>query len=175
MEKRVKKGKNAKTSARDKKAQKKKDLSKKSTTVTSTSNKSKDTKLKKTVKKVYGTAEKKKKDTKTKKVKKPEFKYNKSEYAKLKEEFSNYNSKALQEALKMNRQPSTGTKDQLIQRCTEGKLFGAIPKCPKCFAGNPRFDLKTGTYKCPGFMDDTTFKNCGWKGEYNDIERTTWQ
>lgn len=59
-----------------------------------------------------------------------------------------------------NNQPKTGTKDTLAEMCADGKLLGRIPNCPKCAGGKLRFDLSKGTYKCPGYMEDTEFKHC---------------
>lgn len=54
----------------------------------------------------------------------------------------------------LNGQPKTGNKGDLIEKCADGELLGRIPLCSACGGGKPRFDGKTGIYKCPGFMDD---------------------
>jgi len=54
----------------------------------------------------------------------------------------------------------------LAAKCADGKLFGRIPGCPKCAGGKLRFDSEKGSYKCPGYMEDTDFKNCGAKFEF---------
>lgn len=89
-----------------------------------------------------------------------------------KEKFMEMSSDALKALLKANRQSSTGNKDELSQRCAEGLVLGAIPACPLCYAGRPRFELKTGIYKCPGYMDDADFKACFF--ESTDLKRDPW-
>lgn len=89
-----------------------------------------------------------------------------------KSSFLEMSSDALKALLKANRQSSTGNKDEMAQRCAEGLVLGAIPACPLCYAGKPRFDLKKGIYKCPGYMDDADFKACFY--ESNDLVRDPW-
>jgi hypothetical protein len=62
--------------------------------------------------------------------------------------------------LEANNQKKTGAKSELVERCIDGKLFGALPKCPKCGGGILRvtYDAKfghggKGTYTCPGYFD----------------------
>ena len=59
-----------------------------------------------------------------------------------------------------NHQPKTGAKDVLATICADGKFFGRIPNCPSCAGGKLRFDCEKGTYKCPGYMEDTEFRHC---------------
>ena len=54
----------------------------------------------------------------------------------------------------------SGNKDELVVKVADGKVLGAIPKCPNCYGGRPRFDFKSGTYTCPGYRDDEDYKNC---------------
>jgi len=46
----------------------------------------------------------------------------------------------------------TGTKGDLSERCADGKQLGKTPMCGNCFGGKLRFDRKTATYTCPGYM-----------------------
>lgn len=78
----------------------------------------------------------------------------------------------LKDLLKKNNQKISGSKPELVVRCSEGKLLGALPNCPKCFGGKLRFNIKTGEYSCPGYMEDTEMINCNFKS--NDIQRNTW-
>lgn len=81
----------------------------------------------------------------------------------------------LKEICRKNGQKVTGTKNELIDRVADGKILGAIPKCPSCGGGRPKWDAKTATYKCPGYMEDSDFVNCNKKFSANDIQRTSWQ
>ena len=62
--------------------------------------------------------------------------------------------------LEKNAQPKSGAKGDLIAKCADGKQFGKIPTCSKCGGGKLRFNRDNGTYKCPGYMEDTDFVNC---------------
>ena len=56
-----------------------------------------------------------------------------------------------------NKMPRTGTKADLVEKIADGKVLGAITKCPFCGGGQPRFNNKTGEYYCPGYMEDDEF------------------
>eukprot|EP00301_Raphidiophrys_heterophryoidea_P027954 c990_g1_i1.p1 GENE.c990_g1_i1~~c990_g1_i1.p1 ORF type:complete len:373 (+),score=69.26 c990_g1_i1:1-1119(+) len=75
---------------------------------------------------------------------------------------------------KANDQKCTGTKAELSARVADGLVLGRIPRCPSCSGGHPKFDLATGVYTCPGFMDDDTFKFCNWIGTFSDFKRLPW-
>ena len=90
----------------------------------------------------------------------------------LKDGFNVKSINDLKEALKKNNQKISGTKAELIERCAEGKLLGAVPNCPKCFGGKLRFNIHSGEYKCPGFMEDTTMVHCSFKSF--DVKRNPW-
>jgi len=77
----------------------------------------------------------------------------------------------LKEMLKLNQQPSTGIKSDLIARVADGTIRGAIPKCQKCFGGNLTYH-KGGLFTCKGFMEDTSFQRCSFKGK--DVQRKPW-
>ena len=79
----------------------------------------------------------------------------------------------LKDLLRANRQPLSGPKSDLLQRCAEGKALGALPVCPLCGAGKLRWDAKTGVASCPGFMDDDVFQACFYKS--GTVERTEWK
>jgi hypothetical protein len=53
-------------------------------------------------------------------------------------------------------------------------VLGKIPRCPSCYGGRLKFDGKTGIYTCPGYMEETDFKNCNKKFSFNEITRTPW-
>ena len=76
--------------------------------------------------------------------------------------------------LAKNNQAKTGTKSELVAKCADGKQFGRIPHCHKCAGGKLRFDRNLGTYKCPGYMEDTDFVNCGAKLSFEDVKRLEW-
>lgn len=88
------------------------------------------------------------------------------------ETYSDMSADKLKGILKANGQTTTGTKADLADRCAQGKVLGRIPLCPLCCAGKLRFDLKTGIYSCPGFMDDDTFSPCFFKSDA--VDRLPW-
>lgn len=46
--------------------------------------------------------------------------------------FSALSVAALKDALRLNNQIVGGTKDELIDRCVDGLVYGTLPKCPQC-------------------------------------------
>ncbi len=96
----------------------------------------------------------------------------KEELKRLIDLFSLENNNDLKDLLRKNNQKISGSKSELVERCSEGKLLGALPNCPKCFGGKLRFNLKTGEYSCPGYMEDTTMIYCNFKS--NDVKRNAW-
>ncbi len=104
--------------------------------------------------------------------------YTADEYAKFKEykgKFSDWGNQALKDLLKKNLQSMSGNKDVLIEKCADGATLGAIPRCPNCFGGRPKWDYKKGTYHCSGYHDDEEFKNCQSSFSKADITRSEWQ
>jgi len=102
--------------------------------------------------------------------------YTSDEYKKLlklRPELDQLAATKLKEECRLNDQKVTGTKKELIERVADGRIKGAIPKCENCGGGRPRFDPKTGNYKCPGYMEDDDFVNCN--KVYKSLERTKWQ
>ena len=87
-------------------------------------------------------------------------------------EFDSKNISELKEVLLKNDQARTGNKKVLVAKCAQGKLLGAIPRCPSCFGGRPTFDIKTGIYSCSGYMQDDKFKNCFEK--FDSLVRKPW-
>jgi hypothetical protein len=62
----------------------------------------------------------------------------------MQEKYFNLNVDTLKGILKKNMQTRSGNKDRLVEKCADGFVLGAIPKCPACFGGWPRFDYKKG-------------------------------
>ena len=81
----------------------------------------------------------------------------------------------MKEECRQNQQKVTGTKPELIERIADGRVLGKIPLCHMCGGGKPRFDAKTGTYTCPGFMEDVDFIRCNRKFSMIDIVREPWE
>ena len=130
--------------------------------------------LKEKTKKVFNSNEKQKKKKQQEKV---GFSISQADEAKLKEFeefFDSKNMAELKSILKNNNQVCSGTKSDLVERCSQGKLFGGLPNCSVCFGGKLRFNIKTGEYNCPGFMNDTEFSFCKFRAT-NGIVRNPWQ
>jgi len=79
---------------------------------------------------------------------------------------------SLKEMLRTNLQPVGGTKSELIHRIAEGKVRGALPKCPKCGGGNLYPEGKR--FSCRGFYDDDHFHRCRFSGSESDFVRNPW-
>lgn len=99
--------------------------------------------------------------------------YNK--YVEYKNKLSEKNNNELKEICRKNGQKVTGTKDELVERIADGKVLGAIPKCQSCGGGRPKWDAKSGTYRCPGYMEDSDFVRCNKLFTASDITRSDWQ
>ena len=130
--------------------------------------------LKEKTKKVFNSNEKQKK---TKKQEKVGFSISQADESKLREFEEYFDRKSmvdLKSILKKNNQVCSGTKSDLVQRCSQGKLFGGLPNCSLCFGGKLRFNIKTGEYYCPGFMNDTEFSFCKFRAN-DGIVRNPWQ
>lgn len=78
----------------------------------------------------------------------------------------------LKDILRTNQQILTGVKEDLIERCAQGAVLGAVPRCPHCHGGKLRFDKEKGQYWCHGFMDDDEYKTCYFNT--NTVEFDPW-
>lgn len=91
-----------------------------------------------------------------------------------KEAFEVMSATQLKDLLRKNGQKMAGTKDAIVQRVAEGSILGAVPQCPSCGGGKLDFNIATGSYKCPGYFDDTDFVRC-WKNfSYDEVNRLPW-
>jgi hypothetical protein len=95
----------------------------------------------------------------------------KKKITKAVEDFEAMSIETLKGLLRKNNGLVSGTKAELTRRCAEGKVLGAFPLCPLCSAGKPKFDIKTGLFKCPGYMDDDKWAPCIFSGA---IDRSPW-
>lgn len=87
---------------------------------------------------------------------------------------------ALKEMLALNVQIKSGTKSDLVERCVDGALYGALPRCPLCGGGTLRVHYASrfghggkGTFGCPGYYDDDQFVRCKFSG--SDVARLAWK
>lgn len=46
--------------------------------------------------------------------------------------------------------------------------------CHSCAGGKLRFEYLNGLYRCPGYMDDEIFTNCGKKYSLEEVTRLPW-
>ncbi|CAG9326201.1 unnamed protein product [Blepharisma stoltei] len=103
--------------------------------------------------------------------------YTADQYAKYKEliqENKDKSNEALKEILRKNEQKVSGSKYELADRVADGMVLGAIPKCPNCGGGRPKFDFMKGTYYCPGYRDDVDFVNCHKTYTLDQLPRNSW-
>lgn len=89
-------------------------------------------------------------------------------------EYKEKSNSELKDILRKNDQKIGGEKSELAERIADGVVLGAIPKCPNCGGGRPRFDYKKGTYFCPGYRDDVDFVNCKKTYSLADLVRKSW-
>ena len=101
-----------------------------------------------------------------------------AELAKIKPQRDNHaglTADALKQLLRRNDMITSGNKAELIERVAHGAALGAIPRCGECGGGRLRFNLKRGTYWCPGFYDDDEFTPCDSRLAFDEVTRTPWR
>ena len=69
--------------------------------------------------------------------------------------------------------PGSGKKE-VVQRCIDGMLYGALPPCPVCkTSGTLYWDMDLGTYRCAA--DASEWAHCPFElKEFNGLKRTKW-
>eukprot|EP01050_Picozoa_sp_SAG11_P030092 SAG11_NODE_8751_length_980_cov_1.085131_1_plen_130_part_10 len=67
-----------------------------------------------------------------------------------------------------------------MNRCIDGRLFGALPRCPTCLEGRLRVKYESkwlhggsGSFSCPGTRSDVGFNPCSYKSEA--VSRAAWK
>jgi len=102
------------------------------------------------------------------------------ERRKVEEAYAALSGDKLKAMLELNAQKKSGTKDELIERCVDGKLYGALPRCLDCGGGILRVSYPSkyghggkGRYSCPGYYEDEGYIRCGFSA--TDVERAEWQ
>jgi len=104
------------------------------------------------------------------------------ERAQVEERYSKLTLPQLKEMAGSNKQLKGGTKGELLDRCVDGKMYGALPRCPECGGGILKVfyaDGKKyghdgqGNFSCPGFFDDDQWKRCKYVA--TSAERLPWQ
>ena len=85
----------------------------------------------------------------------------------------------LKDMLRINSQVIGGNKQEVLERCIDGKIYGGLPRCPKCGGGILRvyYSVKVGhggqgKFSCPGFYDDDYFQRCPYTSD--SAERLPW-
>jgi len=113
----------------------------------------------------------------------------KSKYDSVHAEVSKLGVDALKREAELNNQKKTGNKGELVDRITDGRMYGAIPRCSSCGGGLPcptylpskaskGVGKKYGHngqagYVCPGFYDDDHYRSC--RARTDSIQRDPWQ
>lgn len=94
--------------------------------------------------------------------------------------YSTLSGDKLKAMLQLNGQKKSGNKDELIERCVDGKLYGALPRCPECGGGILRVAYMSkyghngqGRFSCPGYFEDEAFVRCGFSA--SQVDRMPWQ
>tara|TARA_B110001452_G_scaffold93428_2_gene77133 strand:+ start:2851 stop:3588 length:738 start_codon:yes stop_codon:yes gene_type:complete len=94
------------------------------------------------------------------------------ERAKLEAEYNKLPIPKLKELLALNEQLKGGAKGELIARIVDGKMYGALPRCPECGGGLLRVVYPKkyghggqGRFSCPGFFDDDVFRRCPYTAD----------
>jgi len=86
--------------------------------------------------------------------------------------------KTLKKMLSFNEQPTTGTKDELIEKILELSEKGAYPKCPKCNKSTLKSvfsEDEKETYVCPGFFEGSKYTRCGFTAPRETLPRLPWK
>jgi hypothetical protein len=104
--------------------------------------------------------------------------YTKSQYQEFQRLCDFYSAQTmddLKEICKKNGQIIKGTKKDLVLRCADGKLLGALPHCPNCGQGHMRFDPKSRLFFCPGYLSAHGMEMCAMKLRPEDCNRMPWR
>jgi len=104
----------------------------------------------------------------------------KKKYKQIKDEVAKLKCAELTTELKANHQKMGGKKKELIKRVTDGRIYGALPKCPKCHGGYLTIKYKSayghsgqGEVRCPGHVEDNKFLRCHYHSE--KVQRANWK
>lgn len=93
----------------------------------------------------------------------------------FREKLDGLETRELQDMLMANNQPYEGKifggRGKLLDRCADGLMFGAIPKCKVCKNGD--LNICHGEYKCTGDID--AFARCEYKCTDDELERSEWK
>ncbi len=84
-------------------------------------------------------------------------------------------SSELKRFLEFNKQPKTGKKEDLVERCLDGFLYGALPKCPTCRRGKLTFYEDSGAYVCGGYFDVNSKRMISCNFRSTSLERGRWE
>ena len=79
----------------------------------------------------------------------------------------------LRKLLELNDAKRSGNKDELFVRCVDGKVRGALPKCPQCKLGSLYY--AGGRYHCLGYFDIARNKKQGCSFSAEKVVRTRWE
>jgi hypothetical protein len=76
--------------------------------------------------------------------------------------------------------PRAGTKPLLVQRCVDGELNGALPRCPLCEKGRLKRPDGPNAHKlfvCGGHFDDESkaYRTCAFTAEPSKVDRLPWR
>jgi len=91
--------------------------------------------------------------------------------AKLLQGFETKTNATLQKLLQVNNQATSGKKEELVKRCADGALRGALPGCPRCRRGHLIYVLYK--YWCNGYYTENGVVECPFTSE--DVTRTPWK
>ena len=99
----------------------------------------------------------------------------------LREKLSNHTVSELGHLLELNQQKKSGRKEELIERCVDGQLNGAIPHCDMCKREGRgrrsylRYNKVTGMYTCGGGYDERARKHMPCDFRSDSVQRTSWR
>eukprot|EP01094_Clydonella_sp_ATCC50884_P003615 TRINITY_DN1275_c0_g1_i3.p1 TRINITY_DN1275_c0_g1~~TRINITY_DN1275_c0_g1_i3.p1 ORF type:complete len:1010 (-),score=329.36 TRINITY_DN1275_c0_g1_i3:98-3097(-) len=80
----------------------------------------------------------------------------------------------VKEMLLLNMQSVSGGDDDVVRRCAQGMVFGALEKCPKCKAGNLHFEDHTDTWRCSNFS--SSWAKCQYSSVgFSSAQRRTFE
>lgn len=94
----------------------------------------------------------------------------------LHEKYKSFTLEGLKDFMRWNKQPIAGTKPELIMRCIDGEINGAIPSCPE-IGCKGKLRLDAGKVACGGAYSEElgTFVRCYFSAEASAITRLAWR
>jgi len=99
-----------------------------------------------------------------------------TEEEKLRKKYSQMAVSQLKDYLRANNQMLSGKKAELVEKCVDGELYGALPHCSVCNEGRLK-KAPNGSIVCSGYYDEDCGMriSCDFNAENDSVKRVPWK